>query len=351
MPKDYYKTLGVEKGASPEELKKAFRALAHKYHPDKGGDPEKFKEVNEAFQVLGDPQKRQRYDQFGSAAFEQGGMGGAGGFPGGFNSSGAGFEDLSDLFGEMFGSARASGRASRAEDIQVDVQLSFREAAFGATRDLELYKTLSCDRCSGSGAEPGTGKTICKTCGGSGQVTANQRTIFGTFQTRRPCATCRGQGSVVEKPCGKCRGSGAVKGTRKLRVTIPAGIDDGELIRLTGEGESGGAGSQPGDLYVRVRVKKDAEFERDGNDLRLVREIGFSTAGLGGSVTVATLEGTAELKIPAGTQSGTVFRLRGKGIVDPRTGAIGDQYVQVIIKTPEKLSKEQKKLLEDLDLT
>lgn len=346
MPKDYYKTLGVEKGASPEELKKAFRSLAHKYHPDKGGDPEKFKEVNEAYQVLGDAQKRQRYDQFGSAAFEQGGMGG--GFPGGF--SGAGFEDLSDLFGDMFGSPRGRGRASRGDDIQVDVTLTFREAAFGVQRDLELYKTLRCEHCSGEGAEPGSSKKTCATCGGAGQITANQRTVFGTFQTRRPCTTCHGRGSVVEKPCGKCRGSGAVKAMRKIRFTIPAGIDHGELIRLSGEGEYGGIGTEPGDLYLRVSVKRDPQFERDGNDLRVTQEIGFSTAALGGTVDVPTLESMAELKIPAGTQSGTVIRLRGKGIADPRTGAIGDQYVLVVVKTPEKLSREQKKLLEDLDL-
>ena len=345
MPKDYYKTLGAEKGASPEELKKAFRSLAHKYHPDKGGDPEKFKEVNEAYQVLGDPEKRQKYDQFGSAAFEQGGMGG-GGFPGGF--SGAGFEDLSDLFGDMFGGGRQ--RRSRGDDIQVDVTLAFREAAFGVQRDVELYKTVRCEHCDGSGAEPGSGKKTCATCGGAGQVTASQRTVFGTFQTRRPCGTCHGRGDVVEKPCARCRGAGAAKGMRKIRVTIPAGIDHGELIRLSGEGEYGGIGNEPGDLYLRVSVKRDPQFERDGNDLRITQEIGFSTAALGGSVDVPTLESTAELKISAGTQSNTVIRLRGKGIADPRTGQIGDQYVLVVVKTPDKLSKEQKKLLEELGL-
>ncbi len=350
MPKDYYKTLGVEKSASPEDLKKAFRSLAHKYHPDKGGDQEKFKEVNEAYQVLADPQKRAQYDRFGSAAFEQGGQGGAGGFPGGFNfSGGAGFEDLSDLFGDMFGASRSRSK-SRGEDIQVDMTLTFREAAFGLARDIELYKTISCDHCKGSGAEKGSGRKTCGTCNGSGQVTASQRTVFGTFQTRRPCGTCNGQGTIVEKPCAKCRGAGAVKGNRKIKVNIPAGIDDGELVRLSGEGEFGGVGVAPGDLYLRIRVKKDPQFERDGNDLRLTREIGFSTAALGGSIAVATLEGTADLKIPAGTQSGTVIRLRGKGIVDPRSGALGDQYVQIVVKTPEKLSREQKKLLEDADL-
>lgn len=347
MAKDFYKTLGAEKGASPEELKKAFRSLAHKYHPDKGGDPEKFKEVNEAYQVLGDPQKRQRYDQFGSAAFEQGGMGG-GGFPGGF--SGAGFEDLSDLFGDMFGGGGGRQRRSRGDDIQVDVALTFREAAFGVQRDLELYKTVRCEHCEGNGAEPGSGKKKCATCSGTGQITANQRTVFGTFQTRRPCNTCHGRGDIVEKPCGKCRGSGAVKAMRKIRFTIPAGIDHGELIRLSGEGEYGGLDIAPGDLYLRVSVKRDPQFERDGNDLRITQEIGFSTAALGGNVNVPTLESMAELKIPAGTQSGAVIRLRGKGIADPRTGQIGDQYVLVVVKTPEKLSKEQKKLLEDLDL-
>lgn len=350
MSKDYYKTLGVDRNASPEDLKKAFRSLAHKYHPDKGGDPERFKEVNEAYQVLGDPQKRQRYDQFGSAAFEPGAGGGPGGF-GGFDFGGAaGFEDLSDLFGEMFGMGGQRGRAAKGQDIQVDVRLSFREAAFGTTRDIELYKTLACETCKGSGGEPNTARITCKTCKGSGSVVVNQRTMFGTVQTRRACPECKGQGSVVEKPCHDCRGTGTRKGNKTIRATIPAGIDDGEMVRLTGEGEAGGPGVAPGDLYLRIRVAKDPVFERDGNDLRMVQEIGFTTAALGGSVDVPTLESTAALKIPAGLQSGTVVRLRGKGIVDPRTGALGDQYVQVVVKTPEKLSKEQKKLLEELGL-
>lgn len=347
MPKDYYKTLGVEKGASPEELKKAFRVLAHKYHPDKGGDQEKFKEVNEAYQVLGDPQKRAQYDQFGSAAFENGGQGE--GFQGFGGAGGVPFEDLGDLFGSMFGMGGRGGR-EHGNDIQVDVRLTFRDAAFGVVHDVDLYTNVSCARCAGSGAEPGSDRKTCGTCHGQGEVTTAQRTMFGTMQLRRACSACQGRGNVIEKPCGQCKGNGAVRDNKKISVKIPAGIDDGEMIRLSGEGEAGAHGAPAGDLYVRVRVQPDLRFRRDGGDLHLRQEIGFTTAALGGSIQVATLESTAELKIPAGTQSGSVFRLRGKGLAKPRTGGVGDEYVEVVVKTPDKLSREQKKLLEELGL-
>ncbi len=350
MSKDYYKTLGVEKNASPDELKKAFRALAHKYHPDKGGDQEKFKEVNEAYQILGDAQKRQQYDQFGSAAFEHGGQGSGAGFQGFGGQGGVPFEDLGDLFGEMFGMGGRSRGQRQGGDIQVDVTLAFRDAAFGTTRSFDLYTNISCSTCGGNGAEGGSGRKKCDTCKGQGQVTANQRTMFGTFQMRQPCGTCKGQGSIIEHPCKTCKGQGVVRGDKHMEVKIPAGMDDGEMIRVSGAGEAGAVGTSPGDLYVRVRVQPDPRFRRDGSDLHLRQDIGFSTAALGGSIQVETLTGTAELKIPSGTQSGSVFRLRGKGLASPRTGGIGDQFVEVIVKTPEKLSKEQKKLLEQLGL-
>lgn len=354
MPsKDYYQLLGVDKNASAEDLKKAFRTLAHKHHPDKpGGDAEKFKEINAAYQVLGDPEKRKQYDQFGSAAFDGSGgggnpFGGAGGFDfSGFQGfQGGGFEDLGDLFGGMFGGGRQ--REPRGNDIAVDVDLSFHDAVFGVEKTVTVTKPSTCERCGGVGAEPGSKMKTCTECNGKGVKTVSQRTILGTIQTRVSCPTCDGEGEVPEKPCTECKGSGIARRKSTITVTIPAGAEDGAGYRLRGEGEAV-RGGQPGDLIVRVHVEPDTRFERDGSSIRSVATIGFTQAALGDQIDVETVDGKVELKIPPGTQSGTEFRLRNKGI--PTRSNRGDHLVTVEVLTPTKLSKEQKELLEKLNL-
>jgi len=356
MAKDFYKLLGIEKGASQEEVKQAFRKLAHKYHPDKeGGDEAKFKEINEAYQVLGDEKKRAQYDQFGSAAFEQGGFGGAGGQGfGGFDFSGfqggQGFEDLGDIFGDLFGASRGGGRRSqspRGNDIQVDVELSFKDSVFGVDRDVSLTRNSACDRCSGNGAEPGEGTKTCDDCGGAGVKIGVQRTILGAMQVKRTCETCGGSGDIPKKVCKTCSGSGVERSHKTLTISIPGGIEDGSVLRVRGEGEAIKNGTN-GDLFVRIHVKQDKQFERDGFDLYTVKNIGFTQAALGDTVDVVTIDGTAELKIPAGTQSGTQFRLRGKGVVSGPNR--GDQIIRVEVVTPRKLGRKEKELLEELNL-
>ncbi len=351
MSKDYYNILGVERGASQEEIKKAFRKKAHQYHPDKaGGDEAKFKEANEAYQILGDEKKRQTYDQFGSAAFENGGAG-TGGFGGGFGgfggAQGINMDDLGDIFGDMFGfggTRTQSKRQRRGPDIQVDVELTFEEAVFGTERDITLNRTLRCERCAGLGAEPGTKMNECETCKGSGVIDRVQRTMLGNVRTRAACDACGGDGKVPEQKCSECNGIGVQKKQKTLSVSIPAGVDDGNIIRLRGEGEAGSHGGPEGDLYLRAHVKRSKEFERIGNTIRLTKEIGFTQAALGDTIDVPTVHGDVSLKIPAGTQAGTEFMLRGKGV------AGGDQIVTVHVKTPTKLNREQKKQLKGLDI-
>ncbi len=350
MAKDYYHILGVQKGASPEEVKKAFRTLAHQHHPDKpGGNEAKFKEINEAYQVLGDPEKRQKYDQFGSAAFEQGaGFGGGNPF-GGFDFSGAGgFEDLGDMFGDMFGFGGGRRRTKRGNDIQVDVHLSFLESVFGAEKEISVQKASACDRCGGIGAEPGTKMKTCADCNGSGVRVSVQRTILGNIQSKQTCGTCHGRGEVPETRCGACTGSGVVRKKTTFNVEIPEGVEDGTAVRLTGAGEAI-AGGEPGDLYVRLRVKADPRFERDGADIRTHKRVGFTQAALGDTVEIETVDGAVDLKIPPGTQSGTELRLRGKGV--PVRGHRGDHLVTVEIVTPKNVTREQRKLLEQLGLS
>ncbi len=351
MAKDYYQTLGVSKSASQDEVKAAFRKLAHQYHPDKpGGNEAKFKEANEAYQVLGDPEKRKKYDQFGSAAFENGG-GGAGSF-GGFDFSGfqggGGFEDLGDIFGQMFGGGRRGGRRTpQGEDIYVDVDLSFHDAVFGVARDISVTKNNPCQRCAGIGAEPGTNLRECKDCEGSGVKTVVQRTILGNMQTRIACPTCEGSGQVPEKACTTCHGAGVERSRKSLSINIPSGVDNGMTVRVRGEGESV-KGGNPGDLLLRIHVEPDPRFEREGETIYSVLAIGFTQAALGDSVQHDTVDGPVEVKIPAGIQSGTELRLKGKG-VQTRHGR-GDQIIRVEVVTPKKLSREQKKLLEELGL-
>lgn len=344
--------LGVGKGSSQDEIKRAFRKLAHEYHPDKGGDEAKFKEINEAYQVLGDEQKRAQYDQFGSGAFDgtgnfAGGFGGQG-FPGGFDPNM--FGDLGDIFGNIFGGGAGGGggaRRAKGSDIAVEVTLGFKESIFGVEKEIALAKNYACDRCGGVGAEPATAMKKCPTCNGQGYTVQAQRTLFGTIQTRVPCATCHGRGEVPEKPCAECKGKGTVHTRKTLRVDIPSGVEDGMQIRVRGQGEAR-AGGEPGDLYLHIRVQPDVRFAREGEHIYVNKKIGFTQAALGDEVEVDTVDGKVNMKIPPGTQSGDELRLRGKGV--PHGRGRGDQIVVVRVVTPSKLSRRERELLEELNL-
>ena len=360
MPKDFYEILGVQRNASQEDIKRAFRNLAKEHHPDRGGDEKKFKEINSAYQVLGNPEKRQQYDQVGHSAYEQmGGMGGGSGAGfGGFDfssfrngSGGQGFsmDDLGDIFGGMFGGGGAQqGRrgARRGQHIEMDLPLSFEEAAFGVEKTVKPHKTVTCPDCEGTGAEKGSSLMDCIECGGRGQVGTVQRTIFGSFQSVRTCPRCEGEGKIPKKHCGKCGGAGVINDSREIKVKVPGGIGDGEVLRVSGEGAAVKGGAS-GDLYLNVRVRKHDRFRRDGYDVFSDEEISFPLASLGGKIDVKTLDGDVALKIPVGTQPGTVFRLRGKGISHLKRGGRGDHLVTVNVKVPTKLSRKQKKALEE----
>ncbi len=363
MAKDYYKILGVDKKASPEELKKAFKKLALEHHPDRpGGNEAKFKEINEAYQVLGDAEKRQRFDQFGSDFEQQGGFGGGsswedfmraarGGQGGGGFDFGSGGVDLGDLFGDLFGPSFARrGRASagKGRDIQVDVELDFKEAAFGVERELSLRKQSTCDVCSGTGAEPGSKLDTCSTCKGQGQVAQAQRTFFGTVQTVAACPDCEGRGKKPSKKCQHCGGDGVITKNSIIKVKIPAGIDDNQSIRLSGHGEAAPHGGESGDLYVAVHVRPSKIFGREGVDVYTANEINFPQAALGDTISVETLDGPAKMVVPAGTESGQLIRLKGKGIPHLSGSGRGDHYIRVKIRVPKKLGKNAKKLLEEL---
>lgn len=362
--RDYYDVLGVAKGASDDEIKKAYRKLAMKYHPDKGGskeDEEKFKAGNEAYSVLSDAQKRKQYDQFGHAnpngAGNAGGNPyGAGGFGGGFDPSGFNI-NMDDLggFGDIFetffggGGGRGRSRVHKGADIEAEIRISFEDAVFGVERDFSLLKMNVCNKCKGNGAEPGVGMKTCPTCHGKGQVQTEQHTIFGSFASAQVCPECHGQGKVPEKKCTKCHGAGRLKEQVTVKVKIPAGVDDGQTIRVNGNGEAGEIGTQPGDLYLHVRVAPDKRFVRDGYNILSEAEISFPEAALGTTVNVETIDGKVTLKIPAGTQSGKVFKLSEKGVPALNGRGRGDHLVTVIVKTPTKLSSKQRKILEDFD--
>lgn len=360
MSKDYYKILGVEKGASADEIKKAFRKLAHKYHPDKqGGDEEKFKEVNEAYQVVGNEEKRKKYDQFGSDFDSQGGFGGGAGWEdfmraarGGGGGQNVHFDfgdiDLGDMFGGMFGGGGRSRRARRGNDIQVDVQLEFKEAIFGTEKEIRLTKNNDCAVCDGSGNEPGSPVKKCVQCNGQGQVRQVQQTILGAMQTVATCPSCQGQGETAEKKCKHCSASGRVRSESKYNVKIPAGIDDGRAIKLSGKGESAGAGGESGDLYVVVHVKADKEFERRDNDIYTDLHISYIQAALGDKVEINTIDGEKTIVIPEGTQSHQQMRLKNLGVPSLHGGSRGNHYVRVIVDVPKKLSRKARKMLEDL---
>lgn len=357
MSKDYYKVLGVEKGASQDEIKKAFRKKAHEFHPDKKtGDEAKFKEANEAYQVLGDEKKRAQYDQFGSG-FQNGQAGGAQGGFGGFSSGGVNInmDDLGDMFGgfgDMFGFGGGGGRSqrqTRGHDIQTMLVVSFDEAVHGTEKEISMRRRVKCNRCDGQGAEPGTKIDTCSRCRGTGKVTQVQRTILGNIQMQSVCPDCDGEGKTFSKKCTKCSGSGVHEEIGSLKVKIPAGIDDGETIRLTGQGEAGLKGASSGDLYLKISVRNDNRFERFGYDIHSKVEISFTQAALGDKINIETVDGNVSLKIPAGTQSGTSFKLRAKGVQRLRGGGKGDHLVKVQVKTPTSLSRKQKELLKELE--
>lgn len=343
--RDYYEVLGVSREADEREIKKAYKRLAMKYHPDRNqGDKEseaRFKEIKEAYEILTDAQKKAAYDQYGHAAFEQGGMGGAGGFGGG-----ADFSDIfGDVFGDIFGGGRRSQRASRGADLRYTMELTLEEAVRGVTKEIKVPTMVACDVCDGSGAKAGTKATTCPTCHGAGQVQMRQ----GFFAVQQTCPTCHGRGQIIQDPCNKCHGEGRVQKTKTLSVKIPAGVDTGDRIRLSGEGEAGEFGAPAGDLYVQVHVKEHPIFKREDNNLYCEVPISFTMAALGGEVEVPTLDGRVNLKIPAETQTGRMFRMRGKGVKSVRGGAIGDLMCRVVVETPVKLSERQKELLKELE--
>lgn len=347
MKADFYETLGVSRGADEKELKAAFRKLAMKFHPDRNpGDQtceQKFKEINEAYECLKDPQKRAAYDRFGHAAFEQGGMNGAAhGFAAG------GFADIfEDIFGDMMGGRRrSSGGRERGADLRYNMEITLEEAYTGKTAQIRVPASVSCGECSGTGAKPGTQPVTCSMCHGHGKVRATQ----GFFSIERTCPQCQGRGQTIKDPCSKCSGQGRVTEERSLSVNIPAGIEDGTRIRLANEGEAGLRGGPPGDLYIFLSVKPHEFFQRDGADLYCKVPISMTTAALGGSFEVATLDGTqTRVKVPEGTQSGRQFRLRGKGMPVLRQPQVGDLYIQTVVETPQNLSRRQRELLEEFE--
>lgn len=351
---DYYDLLGADRGADEKALKSAFRKMAMKYHPDRNPDDpaaeSKFKEINEAYEVLKDPQKRAAYDQYGHAAFENGG-GGAGGFgQGGFGAGG--FSDIfEDIFGEMMGGGarRGGGRSGgreRGADLRYNMEVTLEEAHDGKSAEISVPTAVSCEDCSGSGAKAGSSPKTCNMCGGAGRVRASQ----GFFSVERTCPECQGRGEVISDPCRSCSGQGRVTRERTLNVDIPAGIDDGVRIRLSGEGEAGARGGPSGDLYIFINIRPHEFFQRDGADLFCKIPVSMATAALGGQFEVATLDGSkSRVKVPEGTQTGKQFRLRGKGMPIMRSADQGDLYIQVVTETPQKLSKRQRELLEEFE--
>ncbi|MEM8817308.1 MAG: molecular chaperone DnaJ [Pseudomonadota bacterium] len=347
--RDYYEVLGVSKSASADEMKKAYRRLAMKHHPDRNKDDAdaeaKFKEAKEAYEVLNDAEKRAAYDRFGHDGVRASGAGGAG--PGGFGAEG--FSDIfGDVFGDIFGGGGRRGggqQVFRGADLGYELKLDLEQAVSGDNVTIDVPTQVGCDTCGGSGARKGSEPTKCTTCGGAGQVRMQQ----GFFSIQQTCPACKGSGSVISDPCETCHGAGRVRKTRTLSVKVPAGVDDGDRIRLSGEGEAGRNGGPAGDLYVEIRINPHKIFERDGADLACEVPVSFATATLGGEVELPTLDGNVSLKVPAGTQSGKTFRLRGKGVVTVRDPRKGDLFAQVQVETPVSLTTEQKDLLEQFE--
>lgn len=340
--RDYYEVLGINKDASPEDVKKAYRKLARQYHPDVNKAPdaeEKFKEAKEAYDVLSDSQKRATYDQFGHVDPNQG-MGG--GFDG---ADFGGFGDIFDMFFGGGGGRRNPNAPQRGNDLQYTMTIEFKEAVFGKELDISIPRTENCDTCHGSGAKPGTKPETCSTCHGTGQQEVVQNTPFGRIVNRRACSTCGGQGKIIRDKCGTCHGTGKVKKQRTIHIKVPAGVDDGAQLRVSGEGEAGTRGGPPGDLYVVIRVNPHDFFEREGDDIYCEVPLTFAQVALGDEIEIPTLTERVRLKIPAGTQTGTYFRLKGKGVPRLRGYGQGDQHVKVTVVTPTNMSEEQKSLL------
>lgn len=350
MAKDFYETLGVEKSASADDIKSAYRKLAKQYHPDlnKGNEDaaHKFKEVNEAYQVLSDDQKRQQYDTYGNADMG-GGFNGQGGF-GGFE----GFGGFGDIFENIFGGGmrgRSQNGPQRGSDIRVGMRLEFEEAAHGVRHDVNVTRLEQCEECNGSGAKAGTVRRTCPTCNGTGQERVQQQTMFGNFVNVQPCRTCGGEGTIVDTPCEACKGKGTIQRQRTISVNIPAGIDNGQVMTMRGEGNAGKRGGPAGDLQIVISVKPHKLFERLGNDLYLDMDITMMQAALGDEVEVPTLDGKVRYKVEPGTQPGTVFRLKSKGVQHLNSSRVGDLYVRANVQIPKKLNERQKKILRDFE--
>lgn len=352
--RDYYEVLGVSKDADEAAIKKAYRVLAKKYHPDTNpGDKEaeaKFKEASEAYAVLSDPQKRQQYDQFGHAAFENGGgSGGAGGFD---------FGDMGDIFGDIFGDLFGGGRTRRGggngpakgANILASVKLTFKEAIFGCEKELDLNLKDTCTKCNGSGAKPGTSPVTCSKCGGSGQVVMTQQSLFSMVRNVTVCPDCKGKGKIIKEKCPDCYGTGYISNRKKIKVSIPAGIDNGQRVRLAGKGEPGINGGERGDILVEVSISRDPVFERQDMNIYSTVPISFADAALGNTIRIATVDGEVEYDVKPGTQTDTKVRLRGKGVPSIRNSQVrGDHYVTLVVKVPEKLTEEQREALINFD--
>lgn len=355
MAKNYYDTLGVSKEATAAEIKKAYRKLAIKYHPDKNkgdkGAEEKFKEISQAYEVLSDESKRSQYDQLGHDAFTSPGRGGFGGGGGGFHDPfdifsqvfGGGGSGGGSIFEDLFGGGGGRSRSSGIDgsDLRYNLEIDFEDAVFGADKKISIPKLSGCQRCNGNGCEPGSSKTTCSRCGGSGQVVMSQ----GFFSVRQPCPQCHGSGESIDKPCHECHGEGRVRVNKKLQIHIPAGVDTGSRLRVSNEGEGGARGGRTGDLYVVIHVREHDIFRREGNDILCDVPIDFATAALGGAVEVPTITGKAKLKVPEGCQNGTVLRMRGKGVPSLRGGARGDQHIRIFVEVPSKLNGKQRDAL------
>ncbi|MBI4132615.1 MAG: molecular chaperone DnaJ [Candidatus Sungbacteria bacterium] len=363
MPRDYYKVLGVPRNATKDDIKKAYRRLAHLYHPDKGGSETKFKEINEAYQVLGDERKRAQYDQFGTV-FESARGPGQEGFQwapgagfGGFNFSedlrGFGDFDFSDVFEDVFsgfgfGGGARDKRSKKGRDIQIELEIPFEEIIFGGRHPVDINKISACERCQGSGSEPGTKMRKCGTCQGRGRVEKTQRTFLGALSQITACPACQGRGEVPEVACRDCGGKGATKRLESIEIFIPKGVEDGELLKISGKGEASVASGVPGDLYVKIRVQADKIFRRQGNDLVMALPIKFTQAALGDSVEVKTPDGEIKLKVPEGTESGDILKVRGKGVPQARGYGRGDLLVEIKVLTPRHLSKRARETVEKL---
>lgn len=361
MAKDYYEILGVQKSASADDIKRAFRKLAQEHHPDKGGDPEKFKEVNEAYQVLTDAEKRQQYDQYGQTFEQARSQGGFQGFEGFRDFStwaegaGVNFEDLfSGMFGgglgDLFGMGGSHGRTRqrRGRDLEVTFEIDFRDAVFGVKKTLALERRVTCASCGGSGAEKGSNLQACERCSGAGRVRSFQQTVFGTFQTVTTCTTCEGAGRIPKERCGACRGSGTELKHEEVPIEVPAGVEDGMTLELRGGGEAAGRGQPPGNLYIHLRVRPDERFTRDGDTIHSRVVVSAAQAALGASVTIPTVDGDVDLKIPAGTQPGDDLRLKGKGVPKTRGFGRGDHIVTIEVRIPKKLTKQEREHWEEI---